>query len=70
LGENVTKGLSTHYIFYGLGYLSIHTMASTAVARYNFTTTIVEIASWSKFIDGYVQVLILKFIRIGMWKTW
>jgi hypothetical protein len=41
-------------------------MASIDVARYNFNTIIVGITSSSKFIDGYVQVLILKFIEIGM----
>ncbi len=44
-------------------------MASTTITMYNLITTIVEVASWSKFIDGYVQVLILKSTNIGMWET-
>jgi hypothetical protein len=41
------------------GYFSIHSMALIALARYNFTTITIEAASWSKFVDGYVQGLFL-----------
>jgi len=45
-------------------------MALAIVTKYNLNTIIVEIASWFKFIYGYVQVLIMKFTKIGMWETW
>jgi hypothetical protein len=50
--------------------LLVHNMTSTTIVRYNITITIIEVASWSKFIDGYVQILILKFMKIDMWETW
>ncbi len=36
------------------GYFFIHGMVSIAGAKYNLIITTVEVASWSKFIDGYV----------------
>jgi hypothetical protein len=52
------------------GYFSVHSTTSAIVTKYNVIITTIEATSCSKFIDGYVQVLILKFIEIGMWKKW